>query len=185
MSRTHLVDKSLRDIINNWRVLVHDARLIQDASNRYYLDNGEFPYLLNESGEKTLIGPNGLFEILHKVEDFDDDNMNVNFYEIDFEKLDSYVQVDNDHGYFVAAVGNPDFGVTALEPGDRLTLDRLKSTDGQNSGGSGKIIVDSPIPPKDNGHTIWKGLDANAFDGNESTSTIISRDKAEEVTWGR
>lgn len=47
--------------------LVHDARLIQDASNRYYLDNGEFPYLLNESGEKTLIGPNGLFEVLYKA----------------------------------------------------------------------------------------------------------------------
>lgn len=53
------MDKSLKDIINNWRVevslsfllifsLIHNARLIQDASERYYLDEGDWPRLTDE-----------------------------------------------------------------------------------------------------------------------------------------
>lgn len=83
--------------------LRHDAKLIQNASTNYYLDNGEYPYLLQDD-EPVEIGPNGMFDVLYKVEDFDDENSNVNFYEIDFDKLEPYVQVNNNYGYFVASL---------------------------------------------------------------------------------
>lgn len=108
--------------------LRHDAKLIQKASTNYHLKNQEYPYLL-ENGRPVEIGPNGMFEILYKVEDFDDNNKNVIFYEIDFDKLKPYVDVKTDYGYFVAAVGNPDFGITALDPKDKKTHERLKRDD--------------------------------------------------------
>lgn len=109
----------------------HDARLVQDAAERYYLDNDEFPFLYEEDEEGVLeavvAGSPNQYEILHKVIGFDNDNPNVKLYEIDFRKLDNYVKVNNDEGYFVAAKGNPDFGVTALKPGVRSTEERLNN----------------------------------------------------------
>jgi len=116
--------------------------------------------------------------------------MNVNFYEIDFEKLDSYVQVDNDHGYFVAAVGNPDFGITALEPAAKSTKQRLTNTKDDDEGNGiegdyGVVLVEEAIANKVNEYTTWNydNLGPEVFDRDTDTFIRIDTNETYEVTW--
>ncbi|HHT98010.1 MAG TPA: BspA family leucine-rich repeat surface protein, partial [Clostridiales bacterium] len=111
--------------------IIHDAKLIQEAAEQYHLDNDEYPFMYEEDENGGLVeveaGSPSQYEILHKTESFEDDNPNVKFYEIDFRKLDTYLKLNNDEGYFVAARGNPQFGITALKPGVTSTQNRLKN----------------------------------------------------------
>ena len=116
----------------NLTKLKHDARIVQDASDRYYVDHNDWPYLLDENGNKIIIDDPERVEIIYKVQDFDesnlgtDPNQNIVLYEIDFDKLKPYIRrLDSNPLYFVAARGNPDFGVTVLDPRADYTKERI------------------------------------------------------------
>ncbi|MGB4412130.1 MAG: hypothetical protein WBI47_05525, partial [Atribacterales bacterium] len=109
------------------------------------------------------------FEVIHKVEDYDESRLSTNpddeggifLYKIDFEKLNPYIRkLNSDTSYFAAAVGNPEFGITVLG---------LKSKPDQDG-------VEEPIPEEpEEGQFIWdkyeikelasvRGSDANTGD---------------------
>lgn len=159
--------------------LIQDAKQIHLASERYYMDNKEWPYLRDEYGDVVQAGYNGLFEILYKAEEFDNDNENVLFYEIDFEEINSYVNLNNDEGYFVAAVGNPEFGITVLDPESEETAKRVNEPE-EKKASIGRGYLGSR--EYDDGDVIFSGLGSEAYDNNLNTSHIINN-KTEYLTW--
>ena len=133
----------------NLTKLKHDARIIQDASDRYYIDHNDWPFLLDENGDRIIISDLDNFEVVYKVEDYDESRLSTNpddeggifLYKIDFEKLNPYIRkLNSDTSYFAAAVGNPEFGITVLG---------LKSKPDQGE-------VEEPIPEEpEEGQFIW------------------------------
>ena len=120
----------------NLTKLKHDARMVQDASDRYYLDHGDWPFLLDDEGDAIIVTDPGRLEIIYKVQEYDETKLGENpeedvvLYEIDFKKLKPYIRkLDSNPAYFVAAHGNPDFGVTVLDPTDEETQKRLANQD--------------------------------------------------------
>lgn len=116
--------------------LKHDARIVQDACDRYYYDHNDWPYLLDENGNPVMIqNPEEYRDaIIHKIEYFEDEklgtnpNTNVVLYEIDFNKLKPYIKrLDSNPLLFLAARGNPDFGVIVLDPKSKITQDRINT----------------------------------------------------------
>lgn len=87
---------------------------------------------IKQSWRKIIVKDPDKLKIIYKVQDFneeelgDDTDNNIVLYEIDFEKLRPYIKrLDSDTLYFVAARGNPDFGITVLDPHDPLTKERI------------------------------------------------------------
>ena len=112
--------------------LKHDARIVQDACDRYYIDNNDWPYLLDENGNKLIVSNPKELAIIYKVEGYNESDLGTDpendivLYEIDFDKLKPYIRkLDSDTAYFVAARGNPDFGITALDPKSESNKDRI------------------------------------------------------------
>ena len=112
--------------------LKHDARIIQDASDRYYIDNNDWPYLLDENGNKLIVSNPKELTIIYKVEEYNESDLGTDpendivLYEIDFDKLKPYIRkLNSDIAYFVAAQGNPEFGITALDPKSESNKDRI------------------------------------------------------------
>lgn len=123
--------------------LKHDAKLIQDASDRYYMNNNDWPFLLNKDGEKIIVTDPNRLEIIYKVQNYDESKLGIDpeedivLYEIDFNKLKPYIRrLDSNIAYFVAAVGNPDFGITVLDPESETTQERIN-----NSPKANKIVI--------------------------------------------
>ena len=136
----------------NFTKLKHDARIIQDASDRYYIDHNDWPYLLDEDGNKLIVSNPKELTIIYKVEDYDESNLGTNpdedivLYEIDFDKLKPYIRkLHSDTAYFVAARANLEFGITVLDPKsnkDRITPPINEGTpEGPGEVGKGEIII--------------------------------------------
>lgn len=53
----------------------HDARIVQDASDRYYLDHGDWPFLLDEEGDQVIIQDPKRLKIIYKVQEYQEDKL--------------------------------------------------------------------------------------------------------------
>ncbi|MGB4413139.1 MAG: prepilin-type N-terminal cleavage/methylation domain-containing protein, partial [Atribacterales bacterium] len=120
----------------NLTKLKHDAHVIQDASDRYYLDHGNWPFLLDEEGNAIIVTEPESLKIIYKVQEYEEDLLGTDpatdivLYEIDFDKLRPYIRkLDSNVAYFVAAHGNPDFAISVLDPTDKETQKRLANQD--------------------------------------------------------
>lgn len=120
----------------NLTKLKHDARIVQDASDKYYLDYGNWPYLLDDEGNRIVVSNPDRLKIIYKVQDYDESKLgqdpekDIVLYEIDFNKLWPYIKkLDSNTVYYVAASGNPDFGITILDPQDKATKERASRPD--------------------------------------------------------
>ena len=111
--------------------LKNDAKQISNASERYYMDHGEYPFFIDSFYERVEVEDVSAEDIIHKVEDFDDNLLNtkdgVGLFEIDFEALKPYLKLNIGAVYYVAAVGNPEFGICALDPFSDFIEQRFKT----------------------------------------------------------
>lgn len=137
----------------NLTKLKHDARVVQDASDRYYLDHGDWPFLLDETGNKVIVKEPKRLEIVYKVQDYREDLLGTNpetdivLYEIDFTKLKPYIKrLSTNTAYFVAAGGNPEFGISVLDPQHEATKERVASTAPPEGSGGLRKPVAGEIP---------------------------------------
>ncbi len=157
----------------NFTKLKHDARIIQDASDRYYIDNNEWPYLLDENGNKLIVSNPKDLTIIYKVEEYNESDLGTDpendivLYEIDFDKLKPYIRkLNSDIAYFVAAQGNPEFGITALDPKSESNKDRINITINEGTP-EGPGEVGEAIREPDEGEIIIKSAEDLAKIGKE------------------
>ena len=120
--------------------LKNDARVISDASDRYYIDHGDWPFLMIGGEPKRILDEDLIEEIkqniVYRAESFDENKLgdDLVLYEIDTDKLiGKYINnIKSDPGCFLAVQGNPDFSIIAVNVRREISKEeghRLPSND--------------------------------------------------------
>lgn len=128
-----------------WTRIIHDARLIEDAAERYYLEHGEFPIDTSRPKKGSELENPHDSKGNPYTPDPDKD-----YFPVDDEKIDDYVDVENPGDYYI----DPDTGDVIIEkPENGFTRPPASTPD--NPGG------EEPVGEIDSTR-IWEIENSNA-----------------------